>query len=42
MYTAHLHYATVKSGTALDVTTSPVFPDEVHDVPVPGPGSDGL
>lgn len=42
MYNAHLHHATVKSGTALDVTASPVLPDEIHDVSVPGPGSDGL
>lgn len=42
MCNAHLYHATVKSGTALDVTASPVLPDEVDDVSVPGPGSGGL
>jgi len=42
MYNAHLYHATVKSGTAFDVTASPVLSNKVHDVSVPGPGSDGL
>lgn len=42
MYNAYLHHVIVKSGTALDITASPMLPNEVHDVSVSGPGSDGL